>query len=117
MAADADLALAQRRCRPLEGEPPLADDAVQRLLGEVDGWSLADGAIVKTWRFADFHRTMAFVNALAWIAHAEDHHPDLAVGYGQCTVRLSTHSVGGISVNDFIVAARLDALTASGVPR
>ncbi len=53
---------------------------------------------------------MAFVNALAWIAHTEDHHPDLQVGYYRCTVRFSTHSVGGISVNDFICAAKADAL-------
>ena len=53
---------------------------------------------------------MAFVNALAWIAHVEDHHPDLAVSYSRCTVRFNTHSVGGISINDFICAAKVDAL-------
>ncbi len=74
------------------------------------GWSLVDGAIQKRYDFADYHRTMAFVNAVAWIAHTEDHHPDLLVSYNRCTVRFNTHSVGGISVNDFICAAKLDAL-------
>jgi len=72
--------------------------------------ALRDGAIEKTYRFGNFHETMAFVNALAWIAHAEDHHPDLALSYGRCTVRFNTHSVGGISINDFICAAKVDAL-------
>lgn len=74
------------------------------------GWKLMDGALEKTYRFANFHETMAFVNALAWIAHREDHHPDLAVGYNRCTVRFNTHDVGGISVSDFACAAAVDAL-------
>jgi 4a-hydroxytetrahydrobiopterin dehydratase len=97
-------------CRPLEGQPPMADADIQTHLAHVPGWALRDGAIEKSYRFDDFHRTMAFVNALAWIAHAEDHHPDLAVSYGRCTVRFNTHSVGGISINDFICAAKVDAL-------
>lgn len=74
------------------------------------GWKLLDGALEKTYRFANFHETMAFVNALAWIAHREDHHPDLAVGYNRCAVRFNTHDVGGISVSDFACAAAVDAL-------
>jgi 4a-hydroxytetrahydrobiopterin dehydratase len=102
--------LAQRHCQPLEGHPPMADSVVHQHLGQVQGWVLKDGAIEKTYRFADFHRTLAFVNALAWIANAEDHHPDLQLSYGHCTVRFNTHSVNGISINDFICAAKLDAL-------
>jgi len=79
-------------------------------LARVRGWELADGAIRRRFDFADFHRTMAFVNALAWIAHVEDHHPDVAFGYNHCTVRFNTHSVGGISINDFVCAAKVDAL-------
>lgn len=79
-------------------------------LAQADGWSLVDGAIEKRYSFADYHRTMAFVNALAYVAHVEDHHPDLAVSYNRCTVRFNTHSVGGISINDFICAAKVDAL-------
>ena len=74
------------------------------------GWKLIDGALEKSFRFANFHETMAFVNALAWVAHRADHHPDLAVSYGQCTVRFNTHDVNGISVSDFECAARVDAL-------
>ena len=83
---------------------------VQAQLSQAPGWSLVDGAIQKRYEFADYHHTMAFVNALAWVAHAQDHHPDLLVSYNRCSVRYSTHSVGGISINDFICAARVDAL-------
>ena len=74
------------------------------------GWKLIDGALEKTFNFANFHETMAFVNALAWIAHREDHHPDLALGYSRCTVRFNTHDVNGISVSDFHCASAVDAL-------
>ncbi|MCW5653736.1 4a-hydroxytetrahydrobiopterin dehydratase [Hydrogenophaga sp.] len=74
------------------------------------GWKLIEGSLEKSYRFPNFHETMAFVNALAWIAHREDHHPDLSVSYGQCTVRFNTHDVGGISVSDFHCAAAVDAL-------
>ncbi len=102
--------LAARRCQPLEGHPAMTAADVTAHLALAPGWALLDGAIQKRYDFADYHRTMAFVNAVAWIAHAEDHHPDLQVSYNRCTVRFNTHSVGGISVNDFICAAKLDAL-------
>ena len=102
--------LAQMRCQPLEGTMPMPADIIASQLARVPGWALIEGAIEKRYEFADFHRTIAFVNALAWIANAEDHHPDLAVSYGHCTVRFNTHSVKGISINDFICAAKLDAL-------
>jgi 4a-hydroxytetrahydrobiopterin dehydratase len=82
-----------------------------QLNGEsVQGWKLIDGALEKSFTFANFHETMAFVNAVAWIAHREDHHPDLALGYSRCTVRFNTHDVGGISVSDFHCAGAVDAL-------
>lgn len=84
--------------------------AIHTHLAQAPGWALVEGAIQKRYDFANFHLTMAFVNALAWVAHAEDHHPELQVAYNRCTVRYHTHSVGGISVNDFICAAKLDAL-------
>jgi 4a-hydroxytetrahydrobiopterin dehydratase len=74
------------------------------------GWKLIDGALEKIFPFANFHETMAFVNALAWVAHQENHHPDLAVSYGSCTVRFNTHDVGGISVSDYHCASAVDAL-------
>ena len=69
------------------------------------------GSISRTFRFDDYHRTLAFVNAVAWIAHREDHHPDLEVGYDRCRVRYATHDVGGLSENDFILAAKFDQAT------
>lgn len=82
-----------------------------QLNGEsANGWKLIDGALEKHWRFANFHETMAFVNAVAWIAHREDHHPDIALGYNRCSLRFNTHDVNGISVSDFFCAAAVDAL-------
>jgi len=74
------------------------------------GWRLMDGALEKTYTFKSYHETIGFVNALAFIANAEDHHPDLAVSYSKCTVRFNTHDVNGISVSDFFCASKVDAL-------
>lgn len=104
--------LLDQRCRPVQGQPPMPAAEAQTMLGHVAGWSVVDGALQRQFRFADYHRTMAFVNAVAWIAHSEDHHPDLTVRWGDCTVRFSTHSVGGLSINDFICAAKVNALGA-----
>jgi 4a-hydroxytetrahydrobiopterin dehydratase len=106
------MTLADRHCQPLEGQPPMTDVQVREHLREAPGWALKDGAIEKSFRFEDYHRTMAFVNAVAWIAHREDHHPDIAFSYNRATLRFNTHSVGGISLNDFICAAKVDALLA-----
>jgi len=77
------------------------------------GWELVDGALEKRFDFKNFYRTMAFVNAIAWIANSEDHHPDLLVPYDHCIVRFRTHSVNGLSLNDFICAAKTDALVSA----
>ena len=76
------------------------------------GWTVDADRLVKTFRFDDFHDTMAFVNAVAWIAHREDHHPDLAVGYNRCEMTWSTHSAGGVTLNDAICAAKVERLFA-----
>ncbi len=76
------------------------------------GWRLIDDALEKTFTFKNYHETIGFVNALAFIANAEDHHPDLAVSYSRCTVRFNTHDVQGISVSDFFCASKVDALLA-----
>lgn len=105
--------LAQAHCIPRKGiEHKLGQARILELLPEVPGWDLAeDGhALVRTFAFPNYYRTMAFVNALAYMAHREDHHPDLGVHYDRCVVRYSTHDVGGLSENDFICAARADAL-------
>lgn len=102
---------ASRHCRPLPaGTPAMADAQVAAALRGFAGWVLDDGAISKTFTFPDYQRTLAFVNAVAWIAACEDHHPDMLVQYNRCRVAYSTHSVGGISENDFICAARIEGL-------
>lgn len=88
----------------------LTADELRTALDGLAGWQLAGNAIAKTYAFANFYETMAFVNALALVAHQQDHHPDLSVSYGRCEVRLNTHDVGGISVTDIDCARRIDAL-------
>lgn len=102
--------LLELHCKPLEGHAAMTAAQIEQNLKLLHGWSLVDGAIDKTFRFDDYHRTLAFVNAVAWIAHREDHHPDIAFGYNRVHIRFNTHSVGGISINDFICAAKVDAL-------
>ena len=104
--------LLSQHCLALEGGAPMSDDAVHDHLAQVSGWHLKDAAIEKTYAFKNYFETIAFVNALAWICNTEDHHPDLRVSYSRCVVRFNTHSVGGISINDFICAAKADALVA-----
>jgi len=105
--------LAHKKCRPCEGGvSPLKPQEIELLLVQLPGWQLRNGAITKSYEFKNYYQTMAFVNAVAWIAHREDHHPDMAVGYNKCTVDYSTHAIGGLSENDFICAAKIDALFA-----
>jgi len=105
--------LARCKCKPCEGGvSPLTPAAAAQLLSALDGWELHNGVIAKTFEFANHYQTMAFVNAVAWISHREDHHPDLRVGYKNCVVDYSTHAIGGLSENDFICAAKVDALFA-----
>ena len=79
-------------------------------LAEIGGWEYTDSSIVRTFGFKNYYETIAFVNGLALIAHKEDHHPDLEVSYNTCRVQYSTHSIDGISENDFICAAKINAL-------
>lgn len=106
--------LQQRHCVPCEGGiAPLDRPRAEALLGQIDPrWELsADGLqITRTFRFKSYYKTISFVNAVAWIANAEDHHPDMEVGYGRCVVRYTTHAIKGLSDNDFICAAKIDAL-------
>ncbi|HEY5802350.1 MAG TPA: 4a-hydroxytetrahydrobiopterin dehydratase [Lysobacter sp.] len=107
--------LAQAHCLARRGtEHRLSAARIRELLPEVPGWELIeDGhALTRTYPFSNYYETMAFVNALAFMAHREDHHPDLGVHYNRCVVRYSTHDVGGLSENDFICAAKADALSA-----
>lgn len=105
--------LTNKSCRRYDkDESPLNNESVNAGLAKIPGWS-ADrdaGEISRNFEFKNYYETMAFVNALAWIAHREDHHPDIEVGYKRCRVRYATHSIGGLSENDFICAAKLNRL-------
>ncbi len=106
--------LVTKHCSPQHG-PALSRPVAENLLNQLTGWMIDADAkeIRRTFAFKDYYAGIAFVNAVAWIAHREDHHPDLAVGYNKVTVTFSTHSVGGLSENDFICAAKIDALGAA----
>lgn len=97
------------RCQHLSGSP-LSEAEIAAQLKVLDGWSHAEQSIVKNYTFADFRATMAFVDAVAELVEREDHHPEMVVGYNRCKLRFDTHSVGGISENDFICAAKADAI-------
>lgn len=106
--------LTAKRCKPCEGgTPPMEQREIDHLLKDLSGWEQLDNELVKTFLFKNYYETMAFVNATAWVSHHENHHPDLVVGYKQCLVRYSTHAIGGLSENDFICAAKIDALIPS----
>jgi 4a-hydroxytetrahydrobiopterin dehydratase len=108
--------LKDKHCVPCEGgiKPYTKAEAEAKLAELGNGWALTpDGKeLRKDFKFKGFHKTMGFVNALAWIANLENHHPDLEVGYGHCLVRFQTHAIDGLSENDFICAAKADALVA-----
>jgi len=106
--------LAQKKCKPCEGGvAPLTRDAAGELLTKLqDGWKLAADAksIRRELPFKDFYRTMSFVNAVAHVANIEDHHPEFEVGYNYCRITFTTHSIKGLSENDFICAAKIDQI-------
>ncbi len=95
-----------------------SDEQVGEALAVLEGWSVEDRRLQRSFRFDDYHQTIAFVNAIVEIIHREDHHPELVVGYNRCTVRYDTHSVnsgkGGLSENDFICAAKIDNVFRQG---
>ena len=105
--------LIEKKCNPcLSGDKPLSIDEVNSMLKQIDQWATnGNGTLLhQTFHFKNYYETIAFVNALAWIAHQEDHHPDIEVSYNRCQVNFSTHSIGGLSENDFICAAKIDHL-------
>ncbi len=106
----ASATLAARHCAPCQGGALLPDTHARALLAQINGWDIRDGKLVKTYAFKHYYETMAFVNALALISHRQDHHPELVVNYNRCEVRYDTHSVGGLTENDFICAAKADAM-------
>lgn len=105
--------LARQQCSTLSGSGHRLDEArAAQLLALLPGWSRVDQRIEKEFRFRDYNATMAFANGVAWLAQRQNHHPDMTVGYNRCRVAYSTHDVGGLSMNDFISAAKIEALAA-----
>jgi 4a-hydroxytetrahydrobiopterin dehydratase len=106
--------LVSKHCEACEGiGEALSADQVALLIPQLDSaWEVKDDhkEIQRSFKFANFYETMAFINGVAWIANKENHHPDLAVGYNYCTIRYSTHALQGLTHNDFICAAKVDAL-------
>ncbi len=110
--SDADQ-LTAKKCVPCEGgTAPLDRERVDALLPQIAGWQVNDSAtlIYRRFEFKGFYKTMAFINAMAWIANQENHHPDFEAGYNYCRVNFTTHAIDGLSENDFICAAKLNAL-------
>lgn len=105
--------LSTKHCTSCEGiGSPLNSEQIKVLLPQLKDWQVSfdNTEIKKSFSFLNFYETMAFVNAIAWIANIENHHPDLAVGYNYCHVVFTTHALKGLSHNDFISAAKLDKL-------
>jgi 4a-hydroxytetrahydrobiopterin dehydratase len=106
--------LFDRSCVPCEGGvAPLNPIEASKLGGEIHAdWLISPDStsLSRAYQFRDFYRTMSFVNAVAHIANAEDHHPDLEIGYNYCRIKYTTHAIGGLSANDFICAAKIDRL-------
>jgi 4a-hydroxytetrahydrobiopterin dehydratase len=107
--------LCTKKCVPCEGGISALDEAtVQKLLRQLNGWEVNKDniKITKRFDFKNYYQTIAFVSAIAWFSHQEDHHPDLEVSYNHCVIHYSTHAIKGLSENDFICAAKVDALLA-----
>ncbi len=105
--------LTEKRCEACEGGvQPMTGIAAKKELQKLDHWNINDDTseIFKEYEFKNFYHTMAFVNAIAFIANKENHHPDLTIGYNYCHIRYSTHAINGLSINDFICAAKIDAI-------
>lgn len=105
--------LSSIRCVGCEGGiPALSRDEVQKLMPEIPKWKVSEDhkSITRDFAFKNFYLTMAFVNAVAWIANQENHHPDLEIGYNYCHIKFFTHAVNGLTKNDFICAAKIDKI-------
>lgn len=105
--------LTDRHCKPCEGGvDPMTRKQSETLVAQVAGWALSEDGkrISRRFEFKGFYKTMAFINAMAWIANAENHHPDFSAGYNYCEITFTTHAIDGLSENDFICAAKVNAL-------
>jgi len=104
--------LLARKCHHTENA--LSDADISAYLGAIPEWTRTENRIVKSYKFKNYYETLAFMNAIAYVIHAEDHHPEITLTYNQCVIKFDTHSVnngrGGLSENDFICAAKVDAI-------
>lgn len=111
MKTDNASGLASLKCKPCTAATlPLSQDRIDALLKQLDGWVQHGKIISKIFDFTNYHQAMSFVNAVAWVSNQEDHHPELTVSYNKCKVEYTTHAINGLSENDFICAAKVDAL-------
>lgn len=111
------MGLAEKACVPCRGGvSPLAEEEALRFLAEIPGWALADGAakIERRLRFRDFASAMEFARKVGELAEREGHHPDISFGWGYCAVSFHTHKIQGLHENDFIMAAKVNALAGEG---
>ena len=105
------MSLTQKKCIPCEaGTPPLEEEKVNELMKEIPAWALKNGHLYKKFKFNNFAEAMKFINSIAEIAEQEGHHPDFSVHYNRVEIELWTHSINGLSENDFIVAAKIDKI-------
>ena len=105
------MALAEQKCRPVEaGTPPLSRQQAEEPSGETPQWTLKQRVIERGFEFKSFQQAMDFVSKVAGVAEEEDHHPDIWISYNKVRLQLSTHKIGGLSKNDFILAAKIDRL-------
>ncbi|AMS32164.1 hypothetical protein AEM42_06710 [Betaproteobacteria bacterium UKL13-2] len=104
------MTLADMHCAAGGQATALDDQTIELQLKTLAGWARVGNEIRKTYPFKNYYETMAFVNASAWVSHEQDHHPDMSVHYNRCVVAYSTHDAGGITLNDFICAAKLEKL-------
>ncbi len=107
--------LQERKCEPCRvGTPPLSQQQAQDMLGEIPGWTLEDSFIERTFQFNDFREAIGFVNKVAQAAEEQGHHPDIHIYYSKVRLELMTHKIGGLSENDFILAAKINTLVDTG---
>lgn len=103
--------LFEERCGPVEaGQRPMLPDEIQKFSGGVPQWIVTDKSLERDFKFKDFRQALEFVNKVAELSEAEDHHPDISIAYNKVRITFSTHKIGGISKNDFIMAAKVDRI-------
>ena len=103
--------MTQKKCKPCEGSmPPLAEEKANELLNQIPGWEIKDGHVFRQFKFKNFRESISFVNKVAEIAEQEGHHPDIIINYNKVAIELWTHAVNGLSENDFILSAKINAI-------